>query len=384
MMLERLSDPAFPALAALGPTDLARITSVPDARLLRLRYQPGARAILHVALGAGDQSSEGAIWFFAGDKAKKLARREDGARLDAPTQALFQVFPYDHRIPALAQFVGQAMALAPALIGGPAAGPPLLMRYRPGLSATFRWTRQDERVKQTPDGDMRALALASCQLTEALMGKQLAIARVAGILPELGLIAYEAAAGQPLDTLLCNDRDQNIGKEIAQVIGALRLLWSQTIVPPRVLTRHDHLRRAAQAAQIISLADAEVGLHAADMLAGLHTTPAPVRLCPIHADMKLEHAFLSGRTTTLIDMESLSLGDPDYDLAKLEARLVMARTLATLSTAGTEAGIAEIRRHTGQHYPWFLTCARLQCAKFFAQRMDPATVPAMRRVLMPC
>ena len=74
-MFVHLSDPALPSLGSLAPADLARITGAPQARLLRARYQPGARAVLHVALGPQDGAAEGAIWFFAGEKAQKLARR---------------------------------------------------------------------------------------------------------------------------------------------------------------------------------------------------------------------------------------------------------------------------------------------------------------------
>jgi hypothetical protein len=52
-----------------------------------------------------------------------------------------------------------------------------------------------------------------------------------------------------------------------------------------------------------------------------------------------------------------------------------------ITPAQASAAIAEARQGVGTDYDWFLTCARLQCAKFFAQRLDPATVPIMRRVL---
>ena len=97
--------------------------------------------------------------------------------------------------------------------------------------------------------------------------------------------------------------------------------------------------------------------------------------------MKLEHAFLSGPKTTLIDIESLSLGDPDYDLAKLAARLMMAELDGTMTRTAVLAASRVLLAAAGPHYPWFKTCARLHCAKFYAQRFDPALVPAMRRML---
>jgi hypothetical protein len=379
-MFDHVLDPVMPALQRLTPADLARITGAPGTRLLRARYKPGARAVLHVGMAG----QEGSIWFFAGDKALKLAHRLPEARHDATTGALFQAFPQDHRMPLLANFVAFAMVLAPQLIGGRALSPPQLMRYRPGLSATFRWTRHDGRVffiKQTPDNPVAAQAVSVAQMQDAAVGTGLAFAPVAGTLPHLGLIAYHSAKGQPLDAMLPGGPALQAGHAMAQVVQALRNLWSMPIVPGRVLDRAALIARAVQASQMIALLDPQTGLETAQLVAGLEARAARVRLRPIHADMKLEHAFLSGPETTLIDMESLSLGDPDYDLAKLDARLAMAEIMGQIPASHAAAARSEVLRHVGPDYPWFLTCARLQTAKFFAQRLDPATIPHMRRVL---
>jgi hypothetical protein len=383
-MFSGLLDPSLPGLAALGPQDLCRITGNREVRLLRLRYQPGARAVLHVAVGSEAAAREGSIWFFAGDKARKLAGRTYGAVFDGPTQALFQAFPQDHRIPALATFIEGAMAFAPGLIGGPAESMPVLMRYRPGLSATFRWTRADGVVffvKQTPDGDVRALAEAAGQLTVALEGSDVRVPRVAGMLPDLCIIAYEAAQGTALDTVLPGAGAEAAAVAVVQVVAALRVLWGLSFVPARLMDRSELLHRAAQASTMIGLADPEAGRHAASLLNRLERQQIAVRLRPIHADMKLEHAFLFGSTTTLIDTESLSLGDPDYDLAKLEARLIMAQVTSDVAPAQIDAAVAEIRHHAGPNYKWFLACAHLQCAKFFAQRLGSQAGPLMRQVM---
>ena len=76
-MFAHLSDPDLPALDGLVQEDLDRITGTPGTRLLRARYQPGARAVIHVELGHGQ---EGSVWFFAGTKAQGLARRLPDAR----------------------------------------------------------------------------------------------------------------------------------------------------------------------------------------------------------------------------------------------------------------------------------------------------------------
>jgi Phosphotransferase enzyme family len=377
MMFDLLRDPDLPTLATLRQTDLARISGHPGTRLLRLRYQPGARAILHVALGHKPDAPEGTIWFHAGTKTAKLARLHPDARFDTASGALFQAFPHDHRMPKLAHFVARAAELAPSLIGGPCRDAPALMRYRPGLSATFRWTRTDGQVffvKQSAEANVSAQAQAVANLADAAMGRGVGFTPVAGLHPELGLIAYASAEGVPLEADLSDIA-------VAQVLGALRALWSLPVVPGRVLDRNALLDRALRAQRMVAQFDPLAGQRAAELIATLESWEVPVRLRPIHADMKLEHAFLSGRQTTLIDTESLSLGDPDYDLAALDARLTMAELAGTAARPDTEGARLQIRKLAGPFYMWFLTCARLQCARFFAQRLDPEAIPSLRRVV---
>lgn len=388
MIFPGLRDPDLPALEGLDQPTLARITGTKEARLLRARYQPGARAILHVALDQSPAATEGSVWFYAGTKAQSLHRRLHDARLDPATGALFQTFPHDHRIPHLARFVANAAEYAPDLIGAPAAGPPRLMRYRPGLSATFCWVRDDGRhffVKQMPNTDVAAQADSMVRLLAATQsaGIGLAFTPVAGTIPDLGLIAYAAAEGHPMDQCLAGAGPARAYLAVKQVALALRRLSDLPVQPLRVLDRAAHLHRAQQACQMIALMDPETGQIASGLWAMLQSKAVPVRQMPIHGDLKLDHVFLAGDLTTLIDMESLSFGDPDYDLAKLEARLAMAALTGQITETDAIAAQRALRPFTGPDYGWFLTCARLQCAKFYAQRADPVSIPQMRKVLDP-
>jgi hypothetical protein len=97
--------------------------------------------------------------------------------------------------------------------------------------------------------------------------------------------------------------------------------------------------------------------------------------------MKLEHAILSGRQTYLIDMDSLALGDPNYDLASLDARITLARLVGLVGDAEAEGAIRQVRQLASPSYLWFLACARLKCATFLATRPDPQNIPILRRLL---
>lgn len=376
-MLDQKQDQDLPTFATLRQLDLGRITGHEGTRLLRLRYQPESRAILHVALGSGVDAPEGSVWFFAGRKAESLAGKLSHARFDPATGALFQAFPHDHRLPELSSFVLAANDLAVRLIGGPARAAPELVRYRPGLSATFRWVRADGAVffvKHTTETDVTVLAQTLRNLADETRGRGLGFSSVEGVAPEHGLIAYAAVPGVALSETVC-DRD------VTQVLDALKILWSLPVVPEKLLDRTALLARASRAQRMIALFDDEAGQTAADLVTKLEAWHVPVRMRPIHADVKLEHALLFGRQTCLIDMDSLSLGDPNYDLASLDARITLARLLGQISEPTAERATHLVRQRAGLNYRWFLACSQLKCATFLATRLDPGTIPVLRRIL---
>ena len=101
----------------------------------------------------------------------------------------------------------------------------------------------------------------------------------------------------------------------------------------------------------------------------------------IHGDMKLEHAFLDADRVTFIDTESLSLGDPDYDIAKLEARLVATFMTGMLSADNLIAARRILTDYVSSNYAWYQDAAMLQTAKFFAQRPSTQNVTYCRVLL---
>lgn len=376
-MLDDKLDQDLPTFAALRQLDLSRITGHEGTRLLRLRHQPEARTILHVALGSGADAPEGSIWFYAGRKSETLAAKLPDARFDATTGALFQAFPHDHRLPALTSFVQAANDLAVRLIGGPARAAPVLVRYRPGLSATFRWVRADGEVffvKHTTETEVTVQAQTLRNLAGEVRGRGLCFSAVEGVMPELGLIAYAAVPGFPLSEAPCE-------RNVTQVLGALKALWSSPVVPEKLLDRTALIARAVRAQRMIALFDQEAGRMAADIVTELEVWRVPVRMRPIHGDMKLEHAILSGGQTCLIDMDSLALGDPNYDLASLDARIMLARLMGQISRPEAESATDFVREMAGPNYPWFLICARLKCATFLAARLDSERIGILRRML---
>ncbi len=361
-----IADAGLPGLSALGPDALSRIAGTDEASLVRLRYRAGKRAILHLATGPSG-TGQGAAWFFEGDKSRRLAARTEAASYDEATGALFQTFPNDHRLPQVRLFLEDYEGRASALIGGTPAGAPEVVRYRPGLSCTFRCERAGSAavyVKILADDVPERLAVANLRIAEGLAGGPLSVAPVVATDASLSAIAYSAARGASLDSLLARG-----GVEpVLQCLDALRRFQTLAPTPERHMTRKVILDRSADCVSLVAATVPACHAAAARILARLEAGRPRLGSRLIHADVKLEHIFLDGGRTTLIDTESVSLGPPDYDLAQLYGRLWQAEADGLVPTATVEAATREIVLSAGPAFGWCLDAVALRLARFHAQR----------------
>ncbi|AZQ68233.1 hypothetical protein EF888_14460 [Silicimonas algicola] len=361
-----IADAGLPGLSALGADALKRIAGTDEASLVRLRYRAGKRAVLHLATGPSG-TGQGSAWFFEGDKARRLAARTEAATYDEVSGALYEAFPNDHRLPQVRLFLKDYGARAPALIGGTPAGAPRVVRYRPGLSCTFRCERAGGGavyVKILADADPQLLAPANRRIAEALAGGPLSVAPVVATDASLSAIAYGEARGAPLDILLARG-----GVEpVLQSLDALRRFQTLAPTPERHMTRKVILERSADCVDLVAATVPACLAAAARILARLAEGRPRLGSRPIHADVKLEHIFLDGGRTTLIDTESVSLGPPDYDLAQLYGRLWQAEAEGLVATATVEAATREIVLSAGPAFGWCLDAVALRLARFHAQR----------------
>jgi hypothetical protein len=374
MMFDQSPDPVFPALATLTTADLIRITGAKHVELLRFRRKPGQRAVLHVATGRGKDRREGAIWFLWPDKAERLRQANPGMAFDPVSGALFETFPNDHRLPEAARFLADAPKLAGDLMGGPATGDPYLLRYRPGLSATFRWTTiqgSTHFVKIARKAKVMEQADLIRRLAHQLEGTGLSVAPVSGVVETHAAIAYRGASGTPFDTILGTCTDDSLDRHAHQLVSSMGMLWQCRLAGLPQLRKEDYMRRAQRSAEIITIANPLAGALAQGLLDKAAQSDPFLRDCPIHGDMKLDHAFSTGSEVTFIDTESLHLGDPDYDLALLDARLDVGCIEGWLTQDRCDRIRNNLRQMGGKDYGWFLSLARIHAAKYFAQRTMP-------------
>ena len=379
-------DPSLPGLHRLCEADLARITGATPVKVLRLRHHPGLRAALHVAFETGRGLQQGVIWFLSPAKLSHLQETRAHLRVDPDRSAIFEVFPMDHRLPELAAFLQDSQALAPILIGATARAAPQLVRYRPGLSATFRWVSDaglPHFVKVARKMDSQAHAALQNHLRQQSEGSMLALPEVSGCLGDRGIIAYAAATGETLEDLLASGDGAVIADAVSRCNEALRVLWSCDTPDLPGLEVEDYLRSARRAAAFVAEADRQAGTVSDAIIARCEATPPKLRQVPIHADLKPDHLFVEPSRVTMIDTESIKRGDPDFDLALLDARLDLGPTLGTFPEASVLSARRVLLEATGPNTAWFQGLARIHAAKFLAQNAGSAATESIRKVLSP-
>lgn len=378
------TDPALSGLRSLSDADLARITGKGPVEVVRLRHHPGLRAALHVICGTGNRRQQGVIWFLSPSKLSHLRETRPHLRIDPEGSAVFEAFPMDHRLPELATFLNNSEALAPRLIGGCARARPELVRYRPGLSATFRWLSDGGAthfVKVARRMDSQAHADLQNHLRLQSEGSILALPPVTGCLADKGMIAYAAAEGESLESILAQGDTKVITQAVSQCGEALRVLWSCDAPMLPALEVDDYLRSARRAAEWIADADAAAGAQARTLIQAREARAPSLRNVPIHADLKPDHVFAGPSRVTLIDTESLKKGDPDFDLALLDARLDLGPITGAFSEPAVAAARQVLRATAGPNAPWFQGLAKIHAAKFLAQHVGPGAAEDIRRIL---
>lgn len=370
-----------------GPLDaaaLSRVTGADHVRVLRTRSRPG-RTVLHVALcdAMGRETDQGAVWIFDGGKGRRVVRRHPASVLDRETGAVFDRFPADHRLPEIAMFISWVSRYAPGPLR--AADAPVAVRYRPGLSCTLEIVQANgERVftKIIAKEDLTRIAQRTRRAASSCAGPGLAIARPLRVQPEFRAITYEAAPGRCLSkSLETGDVDQALS-DVGRVVTALARLSEGPVDGLERLSADILLQRAALTCDLLAGQGRDAEGWARSLLAQVGALPAAPLVRLMHGDMKLDHAFLDGDGVTFIDTETVAAGDPRYDLACLEASLLMEAAQGKVQRSVSDPCRRLIREAAGPGYDWFLAIARLKAARYFAQRPGAATRAALDHVMV--
>lgn len=387
-----IHDAALPGLArAMDPgrmTDLLRqaladrrpdLLPLREAKIERYRYRAGERAVVQFSAQSPGGRLDGAMWFFAGGKAEKLAGRcEEQASpgcLALPGGGLVELFPFDRSVPQIRQFLQERHRLSFELLGEAELEPPQLVRYRPGLGATFRWrgTAQIRYVKIYKDGSPEATAALVVELARPLQGSAMGLPTVVATLPEHGGLVLDEVQGTVLADLIVQRSAPAIAVTLRRVAVALRTLHK---LPPErfsgVRGVQGFMARCRRCSNLISTASADLGRRAEAAHSVLAADPPRLNIAPTHMDIKTEHVVLQTDRTVLLDIDSMGLCDPLFDFAMMEARLQAMAVAGEAPHINIEAACQTWRDLLPAHaeswrYRWLLAIALLQIAKHQAQ-----------------
>jgi hypothetical protein len=254
---------------------------------------------------------------------------------------LVQVFPYDHRLPAL-----------PLLMAGPPPDlePQILDRFGPGdwrveawnveplkylaeLRATFRLTvrARDEATGQVEERRFYAkvyhdeeVGKQTYQVLRALWdnaGAAFTGGRTIAYLDNLQVLVQEEAPGMPLwEVLLKEDEAVPAVRKVARALAALHL--GRVVAPPRRYPLQKEISLLERRRDLLQLAcphlRPEIEEIVGVVVAGIEEVPP----APTHGDLKLDHVLLDGDDLTLLDFDVFADADPVLDIASALARIV--------------------------------------------------------------
>jgi len=276
-------------------------------------------------------------------------------------EMLVQVFPYDHRLPALPlMMAGPSPELEPLLLGRFGPGDWRLeawnvepVRYREQGGAVLCYTgkarnaatggrkerrfyakvyRHDEKGEQTYQV-LRALQKQACT-----NGEGFSVVRPAAYLSDLRALILEEAPGRPLDEILLREGDSTAAvRRVAQALAAFNQGEA-----PATTRRHllaDQVAVLERSRKLLGWACPHLRVEVESIIEGVLAGLQEVPLMPTHRDLSPDHIFVDGERTIFIDLDSFAKADPVLDPAHLLARLYM-------------PALSPIRRHRARAAAW--------------------------------
>jgi streptomycin 6-kinase len=422
------ADPAFPQLKIATDAGLMKETfrthlrpvggkvyDIEDCRFIRLRYRPDSRCFLLYTLrllepdtGRERDVQVTGLIYAQKDKAEQAWRKlkatdpqreiPDGWLTFEPVSfvpeldMLVQVFPYDHRLPALPLLAaGPPPELEPALVGrfGPRDWRVEAVRYR-DQGAVLRYTgkarsaatggRREKsfyaKVYRHEEGEQSYQALRALWSQDGAR-EGFTVVRPLAYLSDLRALILEEAPGTPLDEILVRDGDTTGAvRRAAQALAA----FNQGEAPAQT-RRHllaDEVALLEKAGRVLVRACPYLRLEVESIIEGVLAGLQEVPLRPTHRDLSPDHIFVDGERTIFIDLDSLARADPVLDPAHILVRLakpaqfpIPPERTRTAAREFAEEYFAHVPSTWQDRLPFHYAGALLRAAQGFFRRQAP-------------
>lgn len=395
-----LSDHAMPGLAIVLEekrflTALAAAIKAKDAtvqtpvsmQVVRMRYRPGQRAVLQVMFKYGQPAQRqlpASIWLFAGAKARKrMADGRDSHAYHEPlTDALVHFFPSDPHVPQIRAFTAspEMYAAQLSITGFDRID---VCRFRPGIGATFCCRRDGRRfayVKIQKDRSARQSAEVLAKLQRASHGKSFTVPVLAGVDDSLNAYSMLAVDGVGFAEIFAQQSLHQVRTATHRLLRAMTEFHGLQVASDKVMDRNHLVSQSLGSASSIAALVPEHGAEAQALAARIEGLSVKLAAMACHGDMKPEHAILSSSNVALLDLDCFAIGDPLYDLAMLDVRVVVlaaASNIAEHRVSLVGSMIADAAKVEGEssawgRFHWLKACAALQVAKHYSQKLDQA------------
>jgi hypothetical protein len=431
------TDPAFPQLGIATDAGLMKETfrthlrpiggkvyDIEDCRLTRLRYRKDSRCFLVYTLRLVERDTGRerdvqviGLIYAQKDKAEQAWRKlqatdpqqeiPDGWLTFEPVsfvpelEMLVQVFPYDHRLPALPLLAaGPPPELEPVLLGrfGPGdwrveAWNVEPVRYR-DQGAVLRYTakytakarnaatggRRDKsfyaKIYRREEGEQTYQALRALW-SQAGAREGFSVVRPLTYLSDLRALILEEAPGTPLDEILLRKSDPTAAlRRVAQALAAFNQGDAPATTQRHLLT--DEVAVLERAGRVVGRGCPHLRVEVESIIEGILAGLEEVPLGPTHRHLSPDHIFVDGERTIFIDLDAFAIADPVLDPAHLLARLAMPALLPippertrTAAREFAEEYFAHVPSTWQERLPYHYAGALLKAAQGFFRRQVP-------------
>ncbi len=369
------ADPSFPKLEVIKDSELMREVfqrhlrpldgktyQVRECRVSYIHYRRATRCVVQYTLRLAEPETgrERSQWvtgvMYAGGRTRRIwekLRRTEPAREfpnSSPTFApfsyipdldmLMQVFPYDHRFPALRLLMsGPPPELEPLLLARFGAGAwhaetwnvePV--RYRPDMRAALRLTarardaatgRAEERrfyakIYRTEEEGEKTHQVLRALYNKASSGEAgVTVARPIAYLSGLRTLLQEEVPGVSLEEILLRKEGEAVPavRKAARALASLHL--DHDVVAPRSRSLQDEVVALERVRKPLQRACPHLELEIEETVSAVIASLEEVSYAPIHGDLKPAHIIVDGDSVALIDLDKFTMADPVVDVANV-------------------------------------------------------------------